>query len=60
MLNYKQLWKKTSKKGHTICKEKVRNVTNILYPVSPAMTITYDALNRATTMVDAVGTTAYT
>ena len=24
------------------------------------MTITYDALNRATTMVDAVGTTAYT
>src|ERR1035437_1789034 len=37
----------------------VGNLTNIVYPASPAITLRYDALNRLTNMVDAVGTTAY-
>jgi YD repeat-containing protein len=33
--------------------------TNITYPVSPAISLAYDALNRLTNMVDAAGTTKY-
>ena len=36
------------------------NLTFINYPVSPDITLQYDALNRLTNMVDAVGTTAFT
>jgi RHS repeat-associated protein len=37
----------------------VGNLTNINYPASTDVRFTYDALNRASNMVDAVGTTAY-
>jgi RHS repeat-associated protein len=37
----------------------VGNLTNIVYPVSPAISLSYDVLNRLTNMVDAVGTTVY-
>jgi RHS repeat-associated protein len=36
------------------------NPTNVTYPVSPAVSMSYDVLNRMTDMVDAVGTTRYT
>ena len=36
------------------------NLLTVTYPVSPSITFAYDALNRVTNMVDAVGTTAYT
>ena len=39
--------------------DKAGNLTNITYPVSPAITLSYDALNRLTGMLDAVGTTYY-
>jgi RHS repeat-associated protein len=35
------------------------NLTSVTYPVSPSITLAYDALNRRTNMVDAVGTTHY-
>jgi RHS repeat-associated protein len=35
------------------------NLTNINYPASTDVRFTYDALNRVSTMVDAVGTTVY-
>src|SRR5207244_1017080 len=38
----------------------VGNLTNINYPASADVTFGYDALNRVTNMIDAVGTTAYT
>jgi YD repeat-containing protein len=38
----------------------VGNLTHVSYVTSPAISLSYDALNRLTTMVDAVGTTAYT
>jgi RHS repeat-associated protein len=37
----------------------VGNLLTITYPVSPSITLSYDALNRLTNMVDAVGTTRY-
>ncbi len=37
----------------------IGNLTNIVYPVSPAIALSYDALNRLTNMLDAVGTTRY-
>ena len=37
----------------------VGNLTGVTYPVSPASALDYDALNRLTNMVDAVGTTVY-
>jgi RHS repeat-associated protein len=37
----------------------VGNVTSVNYPVSSDITLGYDALNRLTNMVDAVGTTRY-
>ena len=47
-------------KGTTIYGyDPVGNLTNINYPASTDVRFTYDALNRASTMVDAVGTTAY-
>ena len=39
--------------------DSVGNLTNITYPVSPAISFAYDPLNRLTSMVDAVGTTDY-
>ena len=36
------------------------NLTNIAYPASGTVRFAYDALNRMTNMVDAVGTTRYT
>ena len=39
--------------------DKVGNLTFIDYPVSPDITLQYDAVNRLTNMVDAVGTTRY-
>ena len=35
------------------------NLTGVTYPISPSITLKYDALNRLTNMVDAVGTTVY-
>lgn len=40
--------------------DSVGNLTNINYRLSPDVALQYDALNRLTTMVDAVGTTVYT
>jgi YD repeat-containing protein len=37
----------------------VGNLTNVDYAVNPDLTLRYDALNRVTNMVDAVGTTVY-
>jgi YD repeat-containing protein len=37
----------------------VGNLTNIVYSRNHAITLAYDALNRLTNMVDAVGTTVY-
>lgn len=38
----------------------VGNRTLVNYPVSTDINLAYDALNRATNMVDTVGTTAFT
>jgi RHS repeat-associated protein len=47
-------------KGNTAyAYDPVGNLTRVAYPVSPAITLKYDALNRLTNMVDAVGTTVY-
>jgi RHS repeat-associated protein len=35
------------------------NLTNVVYPVNTNLVLAYDALNRLTSMVDAVGTTTY-
>ncbi len=35
------------------------NLTNVVYPVSPALAFSYDALNRLTNLVDAAGATGY-
>ena len=37
----------------------VGNLTKVTYPVSPSITLKYDADNRLTNMVDGVGTTVY-
>jgi RHS repeat-associated protein len=37
----------------------VGNLKSIVYPVSPAIHLSYDVLNRLTNMADAVGTTVY-
>ena len=37
----------------------VGNLTNVVYAVSPSISMAYDVLNRLTNMVDAVGTTVY-
>ena len=34
-------------------------MTNVDYPVSPDITMSYDALDRLTNMLDAVGITRY-
>jgi RHS repeat-associated protein len=39
--------------------DNVGNLTFINYPANPDITLQYDALNRLTNMVDAVGTNAY-
>jgi RHS repeat-associated protein len=50
----------TPAKGATAYRyDVVGNLTNIVYPIGPAITLQYDVLNRLSTMVDAVGTTAY-
>ena len=47
-------------KGSTVYGyDAVGNLTRVTYPVSPAITLKYDVLNRLTNMVDAVGTTVY-
>jgi YD repeat-containing protein len=35
------------------------NLTGVTYPTSPSITLTYDPLNRVTTMIDGVGTSSY-
>ena len=37
----------------------VGNLTAVNYPISPNITLSYDAANRLTNMVDAVGTTKF-
>ena len=50
----------TAAKGTTVYRYgPVGNLTNVDYAVSPDITLQYDALNRLTNMVDAVGTTVY-
>jgi RHS repeat-associated protein len=39
--------------------DSVGNLTGVVYPVSPAITLKYDVLNRLTNMVDALGATVY-
>ncbi len=47
-------------KGNTTYSyDAVGNLTYVTYPVSPAISLSYDVLNRLTNMVDAVGTTVY-
>ena len=47
-------------KGNTgYAYDPVGNLTNVNYAVSPDLTLQYDALNRLTNLVDAVGTTRY-
>jgi RHS repeat-associated protein len=47
-------------KGNTFYSyDPVGNLTHVTYPVSPAITSSYDVLNRLTNMVDGVGTTVY-
>ncbi len=53
-----QRWSAT--KGSTSYSyDKVGNLTNVTYPVSPTISLSYDALNRLTGMIDGVGTTGY-
>ena len=35
------------------------NLTNVVYPVSPSISLAYDAMNRQTNMVDAAGASAH-
>jgi uncharacterized protein RhaS with RHS repeats len=37
----------------------VGNLTHITYPASGSVSLTYDPMNRLSTMVDGVGTTTY-
>jgi RHS repeat-associated protein len=47
-------------KGTTTYKfDPVGNLTNVVYPVNTNLVLGYDALNRLTSMVDAVGRTTY-
>ena len=47
-------------KGNTYyAYDAIGNTTNVAYNISPSIAIAYDALNRPTNMVDAVGTTHY-
>ncbi len=47
-------------KGHTSYGyDGVGNLLTVAYPVSHSLSYAYDALNRATNMVDGVGTTSY-
>ena len=47
-------------KGNTgYAYDEAGNLTHVAYPVSPAISLCYDPLNRVTNMVDAVGTTGY-
>jgi RHS repeat-associated protein len=51
----------TPEKGTTTYRyDPVGNLTNLDYPSSADLTLTYDAVNRLTNLVDAVGTTRYT
>src|SRR5262249_9143703 len=50
----------SASKGATTYKyDAVGNLTDVIYPVSPAISLAYDSLNRLTNMTDAVGTTKY-
>ncbi len=50
----------TPAKGNTAYSfDAAGNLTHVAYPVSPAISLSYDVLNRLTNMVDAVGDTAY-
>lgn len=50
----------TPAKGHTIyAYDAVGNLTNVVYTISPKISLAYDADNRLTSMVDGIGTTAY-
>jgi RHS repeat-associated protein len=47
-------------KGNTIYSyDAVGNLTNVVYPVNPAVALKFDGLNRLTNMVDALGATVY-
>jgi len=47
-------------KGSTVYGyDAVGNLKTVNYPVSPDLSLAYDALNRLTNLVDAVGTTRY-
>ncbi len=48
-----------AKGGTVYTYDAVGNLTHVTYPVSPAISLGYDALNRLNSMVDAVGTTVY-
>ncbi len=48
-------------KGNTLYKyDPANNLTNIIYPSSPAIALEYNLLNELTNMNDAAGTTAFT
>ena len=50
----------SAEKGNTYYSyDAVGNLTFVNYPTSPDITLSYDALNRLTNMVDAVGSSAY-
>jgi RHS repeat-associated protein len=50
----------TPAKGHAVYSyDASGNLTNVTYPVSPSIRLSYDAGNRLTSMVDGIGTTAY-
>jgi RHS repeat-associated protein len=49
----------TAKGNTAYAYDSVGNLTGVMYPVSPAITLKYDVLNRLTNLVDAVGTTVY-
>jgi RHS repeat-associated protein len=48
-----------AKGSTTYSYDSVGNLTGVVYPVSPAITLKYDVLNRLTNMVDALGATVY-
>lgn len=50
----------TAAKGTTTYRhDGLANLTNVVYPLNPGLTMKYDALSRLTNMVHAVGTTVY-
>ena len=58
--NDRQTNRWSAAKGNTkYLYDAANNLTNVIYPVSPAIILSYNALNQVTNMVDSIGTTVF-